>query len=111
MFSVRVNEQNSGDNLHGKDCCFSSRSVSTKNDLVRDISLQLPLSSSNGDLASLLCHLRYKKSPFSSRLDESFPSSSFSLENCLWRYENCIERRKKNPFEFVRFEDLHIPKH
>ncbi|CAF0873734.1 unnamed protein product [Rotaria sp. Silwood1] len=51
--------------LQSEITCSQCGSVSTKNDLVRDISLQLPFSSSN---------------------DESFPSSSFSLENCLWRF-------------------------
>ncbi|CAF1406444.1 unnamed protein product [Adineta ricciae] len=51
--------------LQSEITCSQCGSVSTKNDLVRDISLQLPLSSSS---------------------DELFPSSSFSLENCLWRF-------------------------
>jgi len=51
--------------LQSEITCSHCGSVSTKNDLVRDISLQLPSSSSSND--------------------ESL-SSSFSLENCLWRF-------------------------
>lgn len=57
--------------LQSEITCSQCGSVSRKNDLVRDISLQIPLSSSNDDSFSSL----------------SSPSSSaISLENCLWRF-------------------------